>query len=110
MPGHVASPRPKPFQSHQDANIHLGEVTVTGTATVDLGINHNNFKVIPSIRGGLTSLAPAHIVAWDYGTKKGTFVITVGKATNASTTTVIAATAAVVISFIAYEEPVVPTI
>lgn len=108
MPGHLASPRPLPFQSHFDPQVHLGTVTVTGTATVDLGLNHNNFTVVPSIKGGITDLAPAISVAWNYGTKKGTFVITVGKATAAGTTTVIAATVAVAISFLAYAEAAIP--
>ncbi len=109
MAGHIASPRPLPFQSHYDPQVHVGQVTFTGSTTVNLGLNHNNFTVAPCIRGGIADLAPAHIIAWAYHpTIKGAFVITAGKATAAGTTTVILATASLTVSFVAYAEASVP--
>lgn len=93
------SARPQPYVSPHHPLLHRGVVEVTGQKTVDLGIGHNNFTPSLNIKGGISALAPAHIVAWDYGSKPGTFVITVGKATGAGDTTVILATATVNVSF-----------
>lgn len=96
----LASPNPIPYASADSPILHRGVVSVTGSLVVDTGLGHKNFFPVLSIKGGLTSLAAANIVAWDYGTRPGTFVITVGKATSSSVTTVIASAAAVNVGFI----------
>lgn len=78
--------------------VHRGIVAVTGSLEVDLGIGHNNFVVQPCIKGSITDLAPGDIIAWDYGSKPGSFIIQVGKYNAGSW---IAATAAVNVSFVA---------
>jgi hypothetical protein len=99
--------RQKPYQNPNFPGLHDGVVAVTGSLTVDLGIGHDTYNVIAVINGALADIAPAHIIAVKKSTKKGAFTIQVGKATAAGTTTVIAATAAVNISFYAVERSTV---
>lgn len=95
----LASARPLPYQDLSLPTLHHGVVSVTGSKTVDLKITHNNFDVTSlCIKGGLTKLAKGHILAWDYGTQKGTFVITIAKH-DAAFGDLIAATAALDVSF-----------
>ncbi len=102
MPATKNNFSPFPFRSVQDPNLHSGEVTVTGTLTVDLGIGHNNFVVAPVLKSIVAATVnAASEVTWDYGSKLGTFTIACWKTTNSSTNTLIAATAAVVVSFTA---------
>lgn len=100
----LASPRPKKYESRHQPGLHKGQVTFTGSTTIDLGINHNNFDFVMQQKGALAALNAAPQLAWDYGTKKGTVVITAGKYTAAGDTTIIAATAACTVSFMAHEE------
>lgn len=109
MPGHVASPRPLPYQSHYDPQVHVspaGGISVTGTKVVDLGLKHNNFTVTLNLLSAAAGDAnAASAMSWAYHpTIKGAFVISTWKATAAGTTTLIAATAAVNVSFVAYAE------
>lgn len=91
---------PRSWQSRQDGNLHSGIVSVTGTLLVDLGLDHSNFVPTVSLNGSTAANAnAASVVTWDYGSKPGTFVISTWKATAAGTTTLIAATAAVSVSF-----------
>ncbi len=91
---------PRPWQSQQDGNLHSGVVPVTGSATVDLGIGHNNFVPTISLQGGTAAIAnAASAISWVYGSVLGTFTIFAWKATSSSVTTLIAATIAVNISF-----------
>jgi len=95
-----------PAQQFRDINnsgFHRGAVSVTGTKVVDLGIGHNNFNVHLDLLSNLAADAnAASNISWNYHpTIKGAFVISAWKATAAGTTTLIAATAAVNISFIA---------
>ncbi len=91
---------PRPWQSLQDANQHSGIVSVIGSLLVDLGLDHSNFVPTVSLNGSTAANAnAASVVTWDYGTKVGTFTIFTWKATAAGTTTLIAATAAVNVSF-----------
>lgn len=103
---------PRPYQSMGDPNLHSGLVAIptTGSAVVDLGIGHNNF--VPSVSlqtPGLTT-APATAanvapyVTWQYGPGLGQFTIYTWKVTTggaAGNPTLIAATAAAVVSFTA---------
>lgn len=105
MPAIKNTSSPYPFQSLQDGNTHSGVVSVTGTATVDLGIGHNNFIVVPILKSNLAAdVNAASEVTWNYGTKPGTFVISCWKNTSSSVTTLIASTAAVNVSFVAYAD------
>lgn len=95
---------PFPYQSLQDPNLHSGVVAVpsTGSLLVDLGIGHANFTPVVTLQGGTAAIANnAPAVTWAYGTKPGTFTIFTWKATDAGTTTLIAATVAVNVSFVA---------
>jgi hypothetical protein len=102
MPAVKNTASPYPFQSLQHPLLHSGIVAVTGSLLVDLGINHNNFVPSVSVQGGTAAIANnAPDVTWAYGTKPGTFTIFTWKATAAGTTTLIAATVAVNVSFVA---------
>ena len=102
MPAIKNTASPYPFQSLHDPLLHTGVVSVTGSLTVDLGIGHNNFVVQPCLKSNLAADANAGVdVTWNYGTKLGTFVLTTWKSTSSSVTTLIAATSAVNVSFIA---------
>lgn len=93
---------PRPWQSMQDANWHSGFVPVTGSVVIDLGLGHNNFVPQVSLKGSTAANANlASVVTWEYGAQPGTFTIFAWKATAAGTTTLIAATVAVNVSFIA---------
>lgn len=102
MPRTKNTSSPRPWQSRQDGNFHSGIVSVTGSLLVDLGIGHANFVPVVSVEGSTAAIAnAAPDVTWEYGTVPGTFTIFTWKATAAGTTTLIAATAAVNVSFIA---------
>lgn len=91
---------PRPWASKHDPNLHSGIVSVTGTAVVDLGIGHNNFVPQINLQASLAADAnKASSISWSYGPQAGQFTISAWKATAAGTTTLIAATAAVNISF-----------
>lgn len=93
---------PRPFQSRQLEPLHSGIVSVTGSLQVDLGIGHNNFVPSLTLQGGSAATANlAPVLTWAYGATPGTFTIFAWKATAAGTTTLIAATAAVSVSFTA---------
>lgn len=93
---------PRPWQSLQFELLHSGVVSVTGSFTVDLGLGHNNFVPQISLKGSTAANAnAASVVTWEYGAQPGTFTIFAWKATAAGTTTLIAATAAVNVSFTA---------
>lgn len=93
------------WRQYQDPNhplLHRGVVSVTGTKDVDLGVGHVNFIVMPCVKGAIANLANAPAIAWDHvANQPGVFRITVGKPTAAGDTTVIAATVAVDVSFVA---------
>ena len=92
---------PRPWASKHDPNLHSGIVPVTGTAVVDLGIGHNNFVPTVALQAGTATLAnAASEQSWAYGPQLGQFTIFTWKATAAGTTTLIAATAAVNVSFV----------
>ena len=93
----TVSPSPRPFQSLYSPDFHKGIVPVTGSATVNLGLNHKNFTPVVSIEGVLAGLALGYVVSWEYGLALGTFIITVAKF-NAGTW--IAATVPVNVSFL----------
>jgi hypothetical protein len=102
MPPTRNTTAPHPYQSRQNELLHSGIVTIpaAGSLLVDLGIGHNNF--VPSIVQQASLAADvnkAAKISWAYGTRPGTFTIYAWKATAAGTTTLIAATAAVVVSF-----------
>ena len=97
----VVSDRPQPYQSRHNPLLHSGQVSFTGSTTVDLGLGHNNFQVEPKLVGGLTEQNIAPQLSWDYGDDPGTFVITAGKFTASGDNTIIAATAECTVSFIA---------
>ena len=79
---------PRPYQSPSNPGFHRGIVTVSsGSATVDLGIGHNNFIVSPSFKGDQGDLEVSPNIAWAYGTKPGTFVLAVSKLDIAGTDT-----------------------
>jgi hypothetical protein len=93
---------PQPYAHVSLPGIHSGIESVTGTKTIDLGIGHNNFVPSLTLQASLAADAnKASYLSWSYGTKLGTFVISAWKATAAGTTTLIAATAAVNVSFTA---------
>ncbi len=93
---------PQPWRSRQDGNLHSGIVAVTGSLLVDLGIGHANFVPTVALNGSTAGNAnAASAVTWAYGATPGTFTIFTWKATAAGTTTLIAATAAVNVSFTA---------
>lgn len=75
MPRTVTA-RPQAFLSPHHPLLHSGIVEVTGEITIDLGIGHNNFVVAPCVVGGVTEIGINNGVAWTYGTRLGTFVIT----------------------------------
>lgn len=99
----ITPQRPYPYQSRQHPLLHLGEVTFTGSVTVDLGIGHNNYHVVPVLQGGLAAqnIAPGISVTKLTGVNAGKFTITAGKSTGAGDTTIIAATSACTVSFLA---------
>ncbi len=69
-----------PYRHPNMPQLHYGLVSVTGTLLVDLGIRHNNFLVTSlTVKGGLSALADGATLAWDYGSRAGTFTITVTK-------------------------------
>ena len=105
MPATKNTFSPRPWQSQQDGNVHTGVVSVTGSAVVDLGVGHNNFVPCVSLQGSTAAIANAAAnVTWSYGPQPGQFTISTWKATAAGTTTLIAATAAVSVSFIAFAD------
>jgi len=73
----LVSARPMPYISPHNNLLHRGVVAVTGTLTVDLGIGHNNFTPSLTMVGGIADMTLAYLPSWAYGTKLGTFVITV---------------------------------
>lgn len=93
--------RPLPYADKNDPNLHRGivQTSTSGVVTVDLGLNHNNFAVQLTLMGGVS--ADGVILAWAYGTKKGTFVITASKRPGAYGAW-IADTVARDVSFVAY--------
>ena len=97
----TASARPQRYVNNQHPLLHHGQVTFTGSTTVDLGIGHNNFEVALVVVGGLAAQNVAPVLSWSRGTRKGTFVIQAGKFTGAADTTIIAATASCTVSFTA---------
>jgi len=100
MPAVKNTASPRPYQSLQFELLHTGIVTVTGTAVVDLGIGHNNF--VPQLEQQASLAADANkatSLTWSFGPKAGQFTISAWKATAAGTTTLIAATAAIQVSF-----------
>lgn len=102
MPATANTFSPQPYQSKSHPGLHSGIVAVTGTKVVDLGIGHSNFVPSVSLKASLAADAnKAASVTWDYGPTPGTFIIYCWKATAAGTTTLIAATAAVNVSFTA---------
>ncbi len=64
---------PRPYASRHDPNLHSGVVPVTGVASIDLGIGHNQFVASPSIKGAATTST----VYWDYGPTPGTITFSV---------------------------------
>lgn len=91
---------PRSWQSGQNDGFHSGIVPVLASAVVDLGIGHNSFVPTVSVQGGTAAIAnAASKVTWAYGPGLGQFTIFTWKATNATTTTLIAATASVNVSF-----------
>ncbi len=102
MPAVANTTSPHPYQSKYNELLHSGIVSVTGTKVIDLGIGHNNFVPSVSLQASLAADAnKASFVTWAYGSVPGTFVIYAWKATAAATTTLIAATLAVNVSFTA---------
>lgn len=100
MPRIKNTSSPRPWQSLQEGNLHSGIVAVTGSFTVDLGLGHSNF--VPTVAfEGSTAPNNASALNWEYGSVPGTFTIFTWKATAAGTTTLIAATVAVNVSFTA---------
>lgn len=102
MPASKNTFSPRPWENRQHPGLHSGVVSVTGALVVDLGIGHNNFVPVVSVRGATAAIAnAASDVTWEYGPQLGQFTISTWKATAAGTTTLIAATAAVNVSFFA---------
>ena len=102
MPAVKNTSSPQPWASLQLPGLHSGIIPVTGTAVVDLGIGHNNFVPSVAVKGGTAAIAnAAPDVTWEYGPQAGQFTISTWKATAAGTTTLIAATVAVNVSFVA---------
>ncbi len=77
MPAIRNSFSPRPYASRQDPNLHSGVVSVTGSATIDLGIKHNQFIASPSVKGGASAGAAQAKVYWDYGPTPGTITFLV---------------------------------
>lgn len=77
----MASNKPFPFQHPAMPSTHHGIVatSTSGLATVDLEIGHNNFTVALSLLGAGTDLADGLAWGWTYGSKPGSFTITVYK-------------------------------
>ena len=93
---------PRPWQSLQDTNLHSGILTVTGSQLVDLGIGHNNFVPVVTLQASAAAGAnAAATITWAYGPLPGQFVIYAWKVTSTTNPTLIAATAAVSVSFTA---------
>lgn len=103
MPAVRNSFSPRPYQSKSHDDLHSGIVAVTGTYTVDLGIGHNNFVPTVSRQGSVAARVNEGLVAtWAYGSKLGTFVISLWKVTTlgaAGNPTLIAATVESNVSF-----------
>lgn len=88
-----------PYRHPNDSQRHYGIVSVTGQATIDLKIRHNNFIVTSLlIKGALSAISDGVTAAWDYGSQPGTFVITLTKQ-DASFGPLILATVAKSVSF-----------
>lgn len=94
---------PFPYMNPQNNLLHSGLVTFTGSLEVDLGIKHDNF--VPAISIVADTAAEANVspnITWErVAGKPGVFKIFAWKATAAGTTTLIAATAACTVSFVA---------
>ena len=91
---------PRPWQSLMDANLHTGILSVTGSATIDLGVGHNNFVPQLTLQATLAADAnKASFLSWSYGPRPGQFTISAWKVTSTSNPTLIAATSAVNVSF-----------
>ena len=100
MPATKNTFSPRPYQCLGEGNLHSGIESVTGSKVIDLGIGHNNFVPTVAIQGSTATIANnASDVTWAYGPNAGQFTIYTWKATAAGTTTLIAATAAVNVSF-----------
>lgn len=102
MPATANTFSPMPYRSKSHEDLHSGIVSVTGSKVVDLGIGHANFVPSVTLQGSTAAnanLAPT--LTWAYGPQPGQFTIYAWKATGAATTTLIAATAAVNVSFTA---------
>lgn len=94
----------QPYRDVNNANLHRGQVSVLISKEIDLGIGHNNFDVVGlSVKSALAAdINLATQLTWQYVTgKPGAFRIFAWKPTNGTTTTLIAATAAVTVSFTA---------
>lgn len=80
MPRLASAPVPT-YRHPNMPQLHYGIVSVVaGVATIDLGIRHNNFIVTDARpKGALTAIATGLLIAWDYGTRRGTFVLTLAK-------------------------------
>jgi len=93
----------RPFMNTQFELLHSGQVTFTASREVDLGIKHDNFIPVLNLVGSTAAennVAPN--LSWQRVTgKPGVFKIFAWKATAAGTTTLIAATAACTVSFVA---------
>lgn len=102
MPAIKNTSSPRPYQSKASPLLHSGIVPVTGNAVVDLGIGHANFVPTISQQASLAAdVNKSPDLSWAYGPLPGQFTIYAWKATAAGTTTLIAATAAVNVSFTA---------
>jgi len=100
MPNPKNTASPFPYRSRHDPNLHSGVVPVTGSAVVDTGIGHNQFVPQLCLQAHLAAdVNKAPQLTWDYGPNPGQFTIYAWKATAAGTTTLIAATSAVNVSF-----------
>lgn len=103
MPAKRNTASPYQHQSLQDPNLHSGIVRVTGTFTVHLGIGHTNFVPTVSLQApaGATDANAVTQVTWAYNPAvAGSFIISCWKPTSSSVTTLIAATAPALVSFI----------
>ena len=69
--------RINPYQDNTDPTRSLGEVSVTGSKTIDLGIKHNNYKVVlsPAIAAG--ECLEVYLSKNTTTPNKGSFVINV---------------------------------
>jgi hypothetical protein len=94
---------PYPYQNPQHPLLHSGSVTFTISREIDLGIGHDNFIVAPTLMADTAAevnVAPQ--ITWErVAGKPGVFKLFAWKATAAGTTTLIAATAACTVSFVA---------